>query len=90
MAAARCSTRRFAGNTERLRHLLSCGATVGAADTSGWSALHSAASAGHAAACSILLNAGAPPNARTESGTTPLFHAAGKGHEEVIRVLLKV
>ena len=61
----------LAGDTERLSHLLSCGATVGAADSIGWTALHSAASAGHAAACTVLLENNAPPDARSESGTTP-------------------
>ena len=62
---------------------------MAAADESGWTALHSAASAGHDTACKILLNASAPPDARTEAKTTPLHHAAGKGHAAVVATLLQ-
>ena len=63
-------------------------AAASRADDEGWEPLHSAASAGHAAAVALLLEAGAEPNARNSSGCAPLHYACSKGHVEIVKALL--
>jgi len=60
-----------------------CG-DVNAADASGETALHHAASAGAAGAVRRLLKAGADPRLCSEAGETVLMAAAGSGSEEAL------
>lgn len=60
-------------DAERVRQLLTYGRDVDAEDSSGYTALHYAARAGHFDICRMLLNAGANVNATTRAGqATPL------------------
>jgi ankyrin repeat protein len=59
---------------------------VNHADDAGWTALTSAAAAGHAAIVTALLGAGADPRTRTETGQMPLHYHKGRAH--VIEALL--
>ncbi|MFT4178349.1 MAG: ankyrin repeat domain-containing protein [Thermomonas sp.] len=59
-----------------------------ARDENGRSALHEAASAGHAGICQALLDAGADANVSDAEGRTPLLDAARGGHLPVLETLL--
>ncbi|KAK9841763.1 hypothetical protein WJX81_001485 [Elliptochloris bilobata] len=62
----------------------------GASGSSGYTPLHYAARAGHAAAAHMLLDAGADPNRVTAAGgATSLHRAAYMGHTCVVRLLLQ-
>ncbi len=69
-------------NAGQINNLLNQGANVNAANSSGETALHSAASTGNTGAAQALLQRGANVNARTVRGWTPLHTAArfGRGH----------
>ena len=55
----------------------------------GWTGLHAAAQAGHAAAVRLLLDHGADPNAREAGDNTyPLHWAAARKDVEIVRALL--
>ena len=54
----------------------------------GYSALHCAAAAGHAAVCARLLERGARPGATSRRGASPLMLACYGGHVETVECLL--
>lgn len=54
----------------------------------GLTAMHNAATNGHAEIVDALLTAGAAPNARALSNATAVFCAAGAGHTGIVRRLL--
>jgi hypothetical protein len=62
-------------------------AFVNGTDAEGWTALHSAASAGSVACVGRLLSAGGDPLARTAAGATPLHYH--KGRAAVVDALLR-
>lgn len=66
--------------------LVSRGAAV---NQSGWSALHYAATGGHARIAAFLIGAKADVNAESPNGTTPLMMAAMYGNEETVKLLLE-
>ena len=74
-----------------VRHLLDCGADVGAVARNPMSVqpLHSAVAAGSMEVVAALLVAGADPNARQEGGFTPLMGAAKEDPEGDMARLLK-
>ena len=55
---------------------------------SGSTALHSAATKGHAGTCALLLNRGAELDARDAFGYEPLHYAGQNGHADVCALLL--
>ena len=72
--------------------LLALRADPNAKDKNGYSALHIAASGGHAPAyrdvCALLLRHGARVNASDNDGVQPLAQALFKGHKLIIRELV--
>jgi hypothetical protein len=61
------------GHLGGIRHLLrTVPGAVAAKDGNGWTALHEAASEGHAEICRVLLAAGAEVDARTDRGLSDL------------------
>jgi hypothetical protein len=60
---------------------------VAAVDAYGYTALHRAAFAGHAAVVQLLLDAHAAVNAPAANGYTPLHEAAFGGHTAVVQLL---
>lgn len=64
------------------------GADVNAADSSGYTALHEAASGDAAEEINALIEKGAFVDPRDEDGVTPLMLAAGKGENCVAMVAL--
>jgi ankyrin repeat protein len=75
------------GDDREVERLLACGADPNEADTSGWTALHAAATRNHVDVVHRLLSWGADVDARAEHGFTPLLNAAAAGHL-VIEALL--
>jgi ankyrin repeat protein len=80
------------GDAAQLKSLLDAGATHGAADEAGETALMHAAHGGHVAAVRVLIAAGADVNAKSPQGWTALAKAAyngetERGYVEVIEVL---
>jgi ankyrin repeat protein len=71
---------------EVLARLIKLGATVGARDADGRTALHLAAKVSEKR-IKLLLKAGADPKARDATGTTPLHLAAGEGEDEIKAML---
>ncbi len=76
------------GNAGQINNLLSQGANVNAANSSGETALHAAASTGNTSAAQALLQRGANVNARTVRGWTPLHTAARFGRGNFAALLL--
>ena len=76
------------GQTQRLQHLLDCGADVNYFDESGLSALHWAALSGFKDVVEVLVNDGADMNALSDYFGTPLCLAAFKSRIDVVHVLL--
>jgi ankyrin repeat protein len=78
-----------AGDIELTRALLSRGARVDAATSTGEQALHAAAAAGHTGVViELLKQSSIVPSAATVHGVTALLLAATAGHAEVVTVLL--
>ena len=84
LAAAGTEEDDAAGVQLLLRHK----ARVDARDSRNRSALHEAASAGHAGICEALLDAGASVDAGDAEGRTPLLEAARAGHMAALEVLI--
>merc|ERR1712025_291352 len=76
------------GNESRVQNLLKEGKHPNARDSSGYTALHYSARAGHVGVCGTLLDAGACINACTNGGATSLHRAALLGRTEVVQLLL--
>lgn len=77
----------FKGNVPLVTDILNRGAAINPGQ--GWTALHYAATNGHAAVAQLLIDKGADVNARTASGITPLYMAARKPSREVVVMLLR-
>jgi ankyrin repeat protein len=78
------------GGEARVRGLLARGACPRAEDSAGYTPLHYAARAGHAAIVRMLLDGGGDVNARTRAGgATPLHRAANQGHQQVVQLLVE-
>eukprot|EP00953_Heterococcus_sp_UTEX-ZZ885_P037180 19119-Heterococcus_DN1.PRE.2 len=75
--------------TAPVRLLLAHGADPALQTSKGNTALHSAASAGHADICKVLLEAGCGPDEPNRNGLTPLGRAVHKGHVPVVELLHK-
>ncbi|WP_240197124.1 ankyrin repeat domain-containing protein [Nonomuraea lactucae] len=69
--------------------LLAAGADVNGRESGGWTALHWAATNGHADTARLLLGAGAEADAATDDGDTPLTLAARRGALGAVRALLE-
>jgi 26S proteasome non-ATPase regulatory subunit 10 len=78
-------------SSEAIRLLCDCGGKdiLEARDSSGWTALMIASSAGRAETVEQLLYAGADAIAANPRGQTSLHYAASKGHLDVAKVLLE-
>lgn len=72
-----------------IRALLAQGASAGATDVDGTTALHWASYRDHPEAVDLLLRAGAAVNAATDLGVTPLWLAAENGSPAMVRRLLR-
>jgi len=77
-----------AGQTALALNLLEQGAPF-IVDTDGQTALHQAASAGHADTVSALLLAGCDASVQDFAGRTALQRAAAEGHLDIVRQLVK-
>ena len=78
-----------AGDTDRMRSLISEGLNINARDRQwGETPLHYAAESGHLDIMQVLLEAGADVNARTDHGGTALMSAALQGQAETVKILL--
>jgi uncharacterized protein len=75
--------------TAPVRLLLAHGANAAMQTSRGHTALHSAASTGHANICKMLLEAGCEPDVHDRNGLTPLGRAVHKGHVPVVEQLHK-
>lgn len=73
------------GQEQLVTRLLVRGAEV---NKTGWTALHYAATGGHARIAAILIAARADINALSPNGTTPLMMAAMYGNSDTVRLLL--
>ncbi|XP_063227811.1 ankyrin repeat domain-containing protein 6 [Bacillus rossius redtenbacheri] len=76
------------GNTQEVLRCLEDGAKI-QPDEIGRTALHLAASAGHADVAAALLLARCDVNAADKAGSTPLQRASAEGHLDVVRQLIK-
>lgn len=72
-----------------VKDLLTAGAGLEAASTSGDTPLAVAAQLGRTGPGRLLLNAGAQVNPPNKAGETPLMQAAANGHMEMVRLLLQ-
>lgn len=89
-AAAYCSA--MAGNvddTQITRMLISSGANVNLIDSSGYTALHTAAYSNNVEACKVLLDAGASINLLSHRGQSPLHTAAYNNCSDVCAFLIQ-
>jgi ankyrin repeat protein len=78
------------GDVAALRRLLDDGADVDEEkEEDGQTALHAAATMGHAAIALALLESGAHVDAEAKNGATPLMMAAAMGHVDVARTLIE-
>ncbi|XP_049801513.1 ankyrin repeat domain-containing protein 39 [Schistocerca nitens] len=78
------------GEMSRVKNLLERGVHVDSRDSAGYTALHYAARAGHAAICQQLIAAGALLDAKTRAGgATPLHRAAASGKLHIVQLLLE-
>jgi ankyrin repeat protein len=75
------------GDDREVERILARGTDPNEADSSGWTALHAAATRNHVDVVRRLLSSGADVDARTEDGVTPLLNAACAGRP-VIEALL--
>ena len=73
---------------DKVQLLLDHGATVNAIGPRGKTALHYAATAGHARVTRLLLDRGANPTLRDEAGQTPLDLALAAGKSRCVELLL--
>src|SRR3954470_8657461 len=78
-----------AGDVDEIRDALRDGIPANSADSSGYTALHSALMTGNSEAVQVLLDAGADVSAVTDNGTTCLALAASGKHWSMIPLLLK-
>ena len=79
----------FVGDVEMVRMLMAeYGASVGARDAEGATALHYAVKRDAPEVCALLLRYGADPAARHDRGSTPLHFAAGFGSKACLELLL--
>ena len=77
------------GQAEAVRLLLEAGASVGATDGGGRSALYIACEKGSPEIARLLLEASAAVSQARNNGATPLLAACSQGHLECVRLLLK-
>ncbi|XP_049774986.1 ankyrin repeat domain-containing protein 39 [Schistocerca cancellata] len=78
------------GDMSRVKNLLERGVPVDSRDSAGYTALHYAARAGHAAICQQLIAAGALLDTKTRAGgATPLHRAAASGKLHIVQLLLE-
>lgn len=75
----------YRGEEDILKYLISQGSAL--TNPTGWTALHAAASGGHAKIVEYLLTQGQNPNAQDEDGESPLMYAA-QTNIDVVRVLI--
>jgi len=74
-------------NTGIVKLLLDHGASAGAQQHGGWTALHAAAQNGDVLMASMLIDAGAAVNVRAENNQSPLDLALTKGHQDMVEYL---
>lgn len=79
----------IAGDSERIKFLLSKGADVNAADTQGWTPLTSAARQRKDKIVALLIENGANPNVVDGNGMTPVIAAAMRDHVPSVKLLLE-
>lgn len=75
------------GDVDQVKQLITEGANVNAADTTGITPLHSAAVGDHIAVAELLIAKGADVNAKTDNGVTPLHLATFWGHDDMVALL---
>ena len=75
------------GFAESVDVLLEAGAELDAADSNGWTALHTAAFFGHPTVVDRLLAAGADPVTKTGGGLTAIELAREKGNDTAVGLL---
>jgi ankyrin repeat protein len=76
------------GDLSIVQYTLDHGADAKVADTTGWTALHSAAAEGHESIVKLLLDNGVDVSATDEDGDTALLTTALRGKESTIQLLL--
>lgn len=82
------------GNLAEVKRMLERNADVNSRDTEpdgyGWTAVNSAAAAGHCHVVTLLVRKGADMNAVNKFGHTPLHSAAARGHMHVVRTIAEI
>ncbi|KAM3581448.1 hypothetical protein VKS41_006274 [Umbelopsis sp. WA50703] len=76
------------GNLERVKELITMGASVNWRDNAGWTPLHEAALKGQAEVAKHLLECGADVNACGFGNDTPLHDACSNGFSECVQILV--
>jgi ankyrin repeat protein len=76
-------------DADRVKLLLSKGATVNALDTQGMAPLHHAARTRNSTLVALLAESGGDVNERDSDGFTPLLHAINRNHVPTIEMLAK-